>query len=197
MKKYDSKALLDQLQSDVREMIAAAAWLRKEDPGVLLEQPGQGKWSAIQVLEHLNSYGRYYLPVIERSMTRFRRPEQFFRPGWLGNYFTKLMMPKDGQVANKMQAPRNHRPGFHADAKPVLDEFVQQQQQLLNLLELAKERNLSTRVPISISKFIKLKLGDTFCFLIAHEQRHFVQVRQTLEAVRPVTGIFQAAHRVA
>jgi hypothetical protein len=28
-----------------------------------------------------------------------------------------------------------------------------------------------------------LKLGDTFRFIIAHEQRHFVQIRNTLEAV--------------
>lgn len=198
MKKFESNELLDQLQSDVRELIVAAAWLRKEDPGVLLEQPDAGKWSVIQVLEHLNSYGRYYLPAIEKALRKFRNPTSYFIAGWLGDYFTRLMAPKEGQVVNKMKAPRGHRPDFHADAKPVLDEFVQQQQKLLDLLELARERNIGAlRVPTSLSKLIRLKLGDTFRFLVAHEQRHFVQVRRTLDAVKQATGIFQEDRRVA
>jgi hypothetical protein len=28
---------------------------------------------------------------------------------------------------------------------------------------------------------IKLKLGDTFRFFIAHEQRHFIQIQNTLQ----------------
>ena len=40
------------------------------------------------------------------------------------------------------------------------------------------------RISISISRFVKLKLGDTFRFLIAHEQRHFVQVARTLYVTR-------------
>jgi uncharacterized damage-inducible protein DinB len=38
-------------------------------------------------------------------------------------------------------------------------------------------------VPISIAKFIKIRLGDTFRFLIAHQQRHFAQVANTLKAL--------------
>ena len=198
MKKFESNALLDQLQSDVRELIVTAAWLRKEDPGILLEQPEAGKWSVIQALEHLNSYGRYYLPAIEEALKKPVRSQQYFHPGWLGDYFTTLMAPKEGAVTNKMKAPRNHRPGFHADAKPVLDEFVEQQHRLLELLERAKERNIgAARVPTSLTKLIRLKVGDTFRFFIAHEQRHFVQIRRTLDAVKQATGIFQEARRVA
>jgi DinB superfamily len=190
MKKYNSTALLNQLQADVRQLIADATLLKMQDPGDLLQQPAPGKWSVIQVLEHLNSYGNYYLLEIERSLGQDKPSNEFFKPGWLGNYFTKLMKPsEDGMIKNKMQAPKNHRPSKLLDAFPVLNTFIEQQHYLLQLLEAAKIRNIETiRVPISITRLIKLKLGDTFRFLIAHEQRHFVQIANNLKQVKELSG---------
>jgi hypothetical protein len=49
------------------------------------------------------------------------------------------------------------------------------------MLEQSKKINLNkARVPISIAKFIKLKLGDVFGFLIAHNQRHILQAERAL-----------------
>ena len=191
MKKYNSLALLDGLQSDIRALLVTASYLRSEDPGVLLEQPAAGKWSVIQVLEHLNSYGHYYIPAIEKSLQKDRPATEFFKPGWAGDYFTKIMKPtEEGVVKMKMKAPKDHRPVPSLDPKAVLDEFVRQQHALLDLLESAKAKNIgSIRTPISISRLIKLKVGDTFRFLIAHEQRHFLQIRRTLETIKRTNEI--------
>jgi hypothetical protein len=187
MKKVHAVALLESLQADTREIILAATYLLKEDPDALIQPPGQGRWSVAQVIEHLNSYGRYYLPAIESALNK--QPgnhDDTFKSGWLGDYFTRSMLPgKNGQVNNKMQSPKDHRPHAGIHGKPVLDTFLQQEQQLLELLERAKQANISRiRIPISLSKFIKLKLGDTFRFLVAHHQRHFVQVKNTLSDVK-------------
>ena len=150
--------------------------------------------SHAQVLEHLNSYGRYYLPAIEKSLAVDKPQKQLFTPGWLGNYFTKIMKPgSDGKTGNKMNAPKNHRPAADPDIKPVIDNFLEQQHRLLGLLEKAKQKDIGAiRTPISISRFIKLKAGDTFRFFVAHEQRHFLQIINTLSHVRKTTGKFQA-----
>jgi hypothetical protein len=185
MKKYKATELLDQLQSDVRQMLVTANYLRSEDPHYLMEQPAPGKWSVIQVLEHLNSYNRYYLPAIKNSLMQDKPASGYFRPGWLGDYFTKLMQPKEGMVKNKMRSPKDHRPAPFLDAMPVLNTFIEDQHQLLNLLEDAKQKDIGRlRTPVSIFKLIRLKTGDTFRFLIAHEQRHFVQIASALEAVK-------------
>ena len=190
MKKILSEELINELQADLRQIIADATFLKAEDPGMLLQQPAPGKWSVIQVIEHLNSYDRYYLLAIERSMMVDKPAVTFFKPGWLGNYFTRLMKPgEDGRVTNKMQAPKDHRPSPHLDAFPVMCAFLEQQRYLLELLEQARTKNLGAiRTPISISRFVKLKLGDTFRFLIAHKQRHFVQIRNTMASVKGATG---------
>ncbi len=196
MPKFKSFEFLESLQNDVRQIILAANYLKSTDPGILLQAPAPGKWSVIEVLEHLNSYGRYYLLAMERSMNTNKEAVASFRPGWFGNYFTKLMKPgENGRITNKMQSPKDHRPSKYLDAFPVLNTFLEQQHYLLDLLELAKSKNIGAiRTPISISKFIKLKLGDTFRFFIAHEQRHFVQIHNAIEMIKGVTGIFPASH---
>ncbi len=197
MKKCKSLDLLEQLQADTRQLILQANYLKTTDPGILLQEPAAGKWSVIQVLEHLNSYGNYYLLAIERSLKQDKPANDLFKPGWLGDYFTKLMKPgENGVIAHKMQSPKDHRPHRYPDAFPVLTTFLEQQQYLLELLESAKKKNIgSIRTPVSISKFIKLKVGDVFRFLIAHEQRHFVQIENTLASVKGVTGKYPAAHQ--
>jgi hypothetical protein len=199
MKAIKSIQFIEQLQADVRRLILTANHLSKTDPEILITQPAAGKWSVAQVLEHLNSYGRYYLPQLERSLKSDKPAVPTFKPGWLGGYFTKMMKPNaKGVIANKMQSPKDHRPAPDVDIKPVMDEFLNQQNQLLGLLELAKTKNINAiRTPISLSRFIKLKSGDTFGFLIAHEQRHFVQIVNTLETLRSATGKFQGDLQVA
>lgn len=182
--KLNATVLIEQLQSDVRQIILATEYLKAKDNTSLTLQPAEGKWSVAQVLAHLNSYGRYYLPAIKKSMDQSKEPAAvWFKPGWFGNYFTKIMRPGvDGKIGNKMKAPKDHRPTVIADAKTVMQEFLTQQHELLQLLEDAKGKNIGRiRTPISISKLIKLKTGDTFRFLIAHEQRHFVQINGVLK----------------
>lgn len=186
--------LIDDLKRDVEVIISCVDHFRAE-PEALMIQPVLGQWSVAQVLEHLNSYGRYYLPAIDKGIS-FSRAEReaWFNSGFLGNYFTNMMKPKTVfEVTNKMKASKDHSPQPQLDAGQVINEFIAQQQRLLQLLEASRSKSLSgIRVPISITKLLKLKLGDTFRFLIAHEQRHFIQVRNTLRVLGIPTDKFPA-----
>jgi hypothetical protein len=193
MKKFKSDELIDQLIADVRQLIAAAQHLKESDSVKLCYSTGEGQWSAAQAIEHLNMYSRYYLPAIEKSLVHI--PKEFnswFVPGFFGNYFVNLMMPTNVfEVKNKMKAPKGYRPGVGLNAMEVINEFMNHQKKLLHLLEISRKRNLgSIRIPISISKLVRLKLGDTFRFFIAHEQRHMIQARNALKATGIATDKF-------
>jgi hypothetical protein len=194
MKPFISQQLLEMLEADILQLIRKASRLQLESPEILGTMPAPGKWSVAQVLEHLNSYGCYYLPAIEKSLQTGKPANKFFKPGWLGNYFTRLMKPGvDGKIGHKMNAPKNHRPVPGTAIKPALDKFLEQQQDLLRLLNVAKQKDIgSIRTPVSISPLIRLKAGDTFRFLIAHEQRHFLQIENVIAALKKPTDKFQA-----
>jgi hypothetical protein len=186
MKTTDKNELIDKLENDTRAILLRINYLLQEDPEWLLKQPAPGKWSVAQVIEHLNTYGRYYLPQLQKALKRAPALHNGkFNPGWLGNYFTKSMLPKEGVVANPMKAFKNHRPSPDIDSKKVLDEFIEQEHTLLKLLAESRKVDIgAVRVPISISNMIRLKVGDTFRFMIAHHQRHFLQIDNTLSAVK-------------
>lgn len=195
MKKFKAEDLINKLQDDVRHIILGAEHLRGVDKIKVNYPPAEGSWSAIQAVEHLNIYNRYYLPVIEKKVAYIPKEwNAWFVPGFLGDYFTRTMQPTNVyEIKNKMKTPKGHRPEPALHADKVLDEFIAQQHKLLLLLEISRKRNLNEiRIPLSISKLVKLKLGDMFRFLIAHEQRHLVQARNALKALGIATDKFPA-----
>ncbi|XVJ65309.1 MAG: DinB family protein [Lacibacter sp.] len=190
--KYNSNSLLESLLADVRQILLEAEQLKALPASMLQSQPSLQQWSVAQVLEHLNIYSRYYIATIEQKLHLNQSgPNTDFTPGWLGNYFTNLMKPNaEKAITKKMKAPKNAVPSALPDAKTMLEEFISHQHHLLNLLQIAKTANLEyNRIPTSLSKMISLKLGDTFRFFIAHEQRHFVQIHNTLEQLHQVSKV--------
>jgi hypothetical protein len=191
MSEFQSKELLDQLADDIRALVQVVKNefipLTVRD---LNRQPTPEKWSIAQCLEHLNSYGHYYIPLLEATVLAGENGHiaatSRFRSGWLGNYFANSMQPKaDGSIALKMKAVKNHTPASNLDASAVLAIFLEQQQAILNVLEHAKRVNIQKlRVPISIARFIRLSVGDTFRFLIAHEHRHVLQARRVVAELK-------------
>lgn len=187
MPSFNSHTLLQDLRSDVNAILNVTYTRIKNQPDAAnLQQPAPGKWSAVQCLAHLNGYGRYYIPQLQAALQRGEQKHlaapPVFRSSWLGNYFTGLMKPKeDGALRSTMQAPKGYRPAPEADAQAVIAEFIQQQQQLLELLDRAEKVDIARlKVPTSLSKFIRLSAGDTLRFLIAHEQRHILQALRAL-----------------
>ena len=139
------------------------------------------KWSVLECLEHLNRYGRFYLPEIKKRMENGAKAQSdsIFKSGWLGNYFANSMLPKE--KLNKMNTFKSMNPVGSKLDKETLDEFINQQKEMLQLLSKAREINLSkTKTSITISNWIKLRLGDTFRVVIYHNQRHIVQANRTL-----------------
>ncbi len=179
---FHTKQILRSLQEDTQQTIHLARKLMDLTDTELNRYPAPGKWSIVQIIEHLNSYNRYYLPQIEnvlRDAGRKAVPHNpLFHPGFFGNYFTKMMQPsQDGVKGKTYKAPKDHIPPPCLDSVKVMEEFIRQQHRLAEFLQKGMDTDIGRlKVPVSISRFIKLKLGDTFRFLIAHQQRHFMQI---------------------
>lgn len=139
-----------------------------------------GSWSILECFEHLNLYGDFYLPEIEDRIYNSKTlPTKRFKSGLLGNYFAKMMLPKE--KVNKMKTFADKDPINSRLDKSTIERFINQQEQILVLLDRSKEIDLNkTKTAISISKWIKLKLGDTFRFVIYHNERHIKQAEKTL-----------------
>ena len=140
-------------------------------------------WSILECLEHLNRYGDFYIPEINNSIhTSQKAKDNEFRSGLLGNYFAKSMLPKE--KLNKMKTFKVMDPvGSNLDSS-ILKKFITQQNTLLELLEQAKTVSLiKNKTRVSISKWIKLRLGDTLRIVIYHNLRHIIQAEKVMKEV--------------
>jgi hypothetical protein len=174
-----TEVLLTDLENRTRQLIREAELLLEKPDSFLNRRPAPESWSVLECLEHLNRYGRFYLPEINKRIRESHGKESsVFKSGWLGNYFANSMLPKDSGM-KKMKTFRNMNPIHSKLEKQVIVEFLEQQQEMLRLLGKARKVNLNqTKTNISISKWIKLKLGDTFRFVIYHNERHLAQAQR-------------------
>lgn len=150
-------------------------------------RPAPESWNILECLEHLNLYGDFYLPEIEKSIQNSKTTsEPEFRSGLLGNYFANSMLPK--AQLNKMKTFKNKNP-IHADLdKAVIDRFIAQQLHLLELLEAARQVSLNKiKIKTTLSSLLRLKLGDTFRFFVHHNIRHGKQIEH-IAARRKAAG---------
>ncbi|RWX00234.1 DinB family protein [Flavobacterium cerinum] len=180
--KIRSEELIQDLIERTRQNINQAELLKIKTDNALNYKAASQSWSALECLEHLNLYGRFYLPEIAKQIEQSRYPKETdFKSGLLGNYFANSLLPKE--KLNKMNTFKSMNPLNSELDISVIDNFLDQQIQMLELLNKARHVSLNkTKAGISISSLIKLKLGDTFRVVIYHNQRHIQQAEKAREA---------------
>jgi hypothetical protein len=179
--KLDKYRLIEELEAELKNQIAHVKENFENVSETILQSPAaSGGWSILQCLDHLNSYGFYYLPQISDALKRAKRLDSsVYKSGWLGDYFTKIMSPETG--TKKFKAFKDHQPEKGLDSKRVISEFIHQEELLLGYLSDAKSVDMaSVKIPLSISPLIGIRLGDTFRFLLAHNRRHLLQAGRNL-----------------
>lgn len=184
--KIKQEALISDLVARTHKSIAAIESLKDKSNNELNWKENSESWSILECVEHLNIYGYFYLPEIENQLKKANtKSNLFFKSGLLGNYFAKSLLPKE--KLNKMKTFQDKNPiGSDLD-KNVLTIFLEQQHKILALLEVSKSVNLTKiKTAISISKWIKLRLGDTFRVVIYHNDRHLVQIKNIMNVMRKV-----------
>jgi hypothetical protein len=80
MQIHNAELLIQQLQQQTELFLneAIQQW-QMMSPAIFKEQPAPGAWSAMQCLGHLNAYGDYYLPAIEKAINEARQQHKTSR----------------------------------------------------------------------------------------------------------------------
>lgn len=167
------------LQSELEQILAK----HRNELAVLLALPesrlqqkaSPEQWSALECLEHLCRYGDFYLKEVS-SCLQGAKPSKasLFKSSWLGEYFAASMWPKPG--FKTMNTFKVMNPSFSGIRPAVLQEFDAQLVQWQSLIATAQAYSWAEiKTAISISKWIRLRLGDTLRVVIYHHQRHIEQ----------------------
>ncbi len=179
--KTTADILIRDLSSMTEQHLRQAEALKHLSPDLLNRKPTPESWSALECMEHLNLYGDFYLPAIAQNIknNRHTASSQLFKSRLLGNYFAQSMLPQENM--KKLKTFKDKDPRGSALNLATLERFVEQQRSILDLLHTARQVDLmKAKVPLSLTKMLKLKLGDAFRVVIYHNQRHLVQAERAV-----------------
>lgn len=106
------------------EAIVRAERLKQLSERELNYKENPEQWSILECFEHLNRYGDYYLPEIEKSILQNKSKGSVppFRSGVIGNWFANLMKVKNGKIV-KMKTPGDKIPPAQRSPSLPLTNF--------------------------------------------------------------------------
>ena len=142
------------------------------------------KWSVAQCLDHLSVTARRYAesiePVVEEARRNGVTGDGPPRRGLLGKLFIRILEPP---VKFRAKAPQPFTPRSEISKVDVLDEYDASHRALRALIEKSDGLDLGqVRLASPAASWMKLRLGECYAILTAHERRHLWQVEQILSA---------------
>lgn len=171
--------LEQQVEEQLKEVIAVFQNLPEDR---LLQPDANGGWSMAECIEHLNAYGDFYLPRLQKALSNapaLQQPDRF-KHSLLSRYFIAMINP--GASTKKYKAMKKYRPVGLTDPHAIVSRFIQQLEELLQLIMQAEQKNLmKVNVATTLSPLIKIPAGDAIQFVLMHNRRHLLQARKNLE----------------
>lgn len=180
--KLDTLTLIEDLKERTEKIEALARVFMKMEENQLQFKSDATSWSALECIAHLNRYHAFYNPLLRDIFSKAAKVpgRPVYTTGLLGQFFVKMMEPKNNSI-KKMKAMAKMNPNGSELDRTELDAFIAGQQEMLFLLEQAKNCNLNAfRLPTVMSPWITTNLGDTLRFIVTHNERHVLQAQNSV-----------------
>ncbi len=179
------EAFFEALLSQTVENTRVGLSLRQLPEAVLRHHPREGAWNALDCLEHLHASYAVYFPQFDTKLATPKYPaEAHFKHGTFRRSFIEGLRPKGGKRSLKMPTSKRltpHTSGATVDA--VFEKFEADRLHLGEAIDMAREASLNRIKLISaVGPLFRLRLGDTFLFLAAHDERHLLQAQEAIQA---------------
>ena len=186
MAQQENAVLYPQLLRASRELEQAVKDFVADKPAHLLATaPQAGKWSFLECIAHLDLTYQDYLPKLEQAIKQGQALKgTSFRQGFFGRTMINSMRPKAGKIKMKVKTFARFTPQPTA-ALPAssIDSFIKKHHQFMALLEAAQPLHGGRiRLDSAIGSFLRFRLGDCCAFLVAHNERHWLQAQNAYAA---------------
>jgi DinB superfamily len=168
----------------IREASIIAGDVRASFGGLSATQlnwkPSAERWSIAQCLDHLIASNKGYLPIME-SVRGGKKQNTFWErlpvlPGLAGKLLLKSLDPAS---ARKLKAPKSFQPAQSDISETIVDDFVAQQEQVIEGIKSTRHLDLEKIVITSPAlSVITYSLMDAYRIIVTHERRHFQQAQR-------------------
>lgn len=175
-----------QLIEDIKSITSSNLEVIREKISCLNEEqkswkPTEISWNINEIFAHLNEYSKFYHSNLKTRIarTRFTTPRLSFISSPLGlAAWQSMKLGNARNIKRKFKSPKLFNPTFEVSLLTgnEVSDFEKSQIELLEIIEKAEKVSLrKVKVPISISKIIRFRLGDALLYVVYHNERHVQQ----------------------
>ena len=183
MQIFDTKKLL----AELKQINASCLQFVEEKVAVLSDAQLQWKanpksWSIIEVFAHLNSHAYYYQNIIHKKILENQdtAPISTFVSSPLGSATWRLVkLGKMRNIKRHVKSARVFNPEYFGleMKRDEISKFLNYLKEMKQVFDEAEKVNLrKIKLPMAVSKFVNLRLGDALMFHIYHNDRHMEQI---------------------
>lgn len=148
-------------------------------PSQLNWKPSPERWSVAQCFDHLLTSNKGYLPIIDNVLAGHKRTlwqSMPVLPGLMGKLLIKSLDPAS---TRRIKAPKRFEPAQSDINSSVINDFIDQQQQIVAKMKATEHLNLEKIVITSpVAGVVVYSLMDAYRIIVVHEQRHFQQAQR-------------------
>lgn len=175
--KIEQSKLINELRNLTHVAKEQVLEFKTYSPEQLNYKSNDTDWSVLECIEHLCLYGKFYLPEIENRILKVGSVNNtYFKSGFLGNYFVNMIKASN---IKKIKATKQMDVTGSELTMSTINQFLKQLEWLDSLLVKSEKVDLTkVKTSISLSKIIKLRLGDTLRFIVYHNERHILQAKR-------------------
>ena len=157
------------------------------DQEQLTRKESPKKWSVIEVVDHLNKVYDVYLDNFKKELDAAPRLDgqvQKYQRTLLGRLSVYTNKPKGAKRKFKMKTFDFFYPTTEIDCDKILTEFAKKKELFNSYLKEARLKDLNgVKMPTALGDKMKFYISECFDFLLAHEERHLVQIEGVLDRV--------------
>lgn len=154
---------------------------------ILTKKENAKKWSALEVVDHLNKVYDVYLDNFRKVINHAdelpgNEPPQMRRT-LLGRLSTYANRPKGKKRRFKMKTFDFFRPAVAPEQlHGIIETYLQKKETFNDLIKEARTKNLkNVKIPTALGERVKFYVPECFEFLLAHEERHMIQIAEAIE----------------
>lgn len=179
---------LNQIESGFRQAMDRVNSLVENVEGVALNTPeAPGKWHMLQCIEHMSRATEVYVHNVADKLGSGSLPSasQEYKGHWKGRMFVKMNAPKEGDVIPmKLKTFKSMEPPHELDPQIVIDRFHRVHEALIAVVNKSRSVNIDrVKIATALGPMVKLRVGDAYQFILAHTQRHLVQLERIKNTV--------------
>ncbi|MEO9531620.1 MAG: hypothetical protein ABJG68_12645 [Crocinitomicaceae bacterium] len=173
----------------INELINALGELKTIPEDNFIKAPTEKSWSGQEVIKHMSIAHKAYQSKIENALKIDDKVSEVgeLECSIIPSFLIKRFPPIEGKVKFKMKTTKQFKPVAIDSSESVSDSIIELENCLLELkawvIHFRTNKVSLLKFNSAVGALVRFNIPEACEFILCHNERHFLQLKNTLEKV--------------